>query len=107
MLYFQLLYQIYFVFENSNKFHKTLVKEGESIGANATIVCGNIIGKHSFIGAGSVITREVPDYAIMVGNPAKQIGWMCECGKKLDKILKCSNCTRIYIKKDEILTEKI
>lgn len=61
----------------------TIVKKGASIGANATIVCGNDIGRYSFIGAGAVITKEVPDYALMVGNPARQIGWMSEYGHRL------------------------
>lgn len=63
---------------------KTHVGEGASIGANATIVCGNNIGKYAFVGAGSVITKEVKAYALMVGNPAKQTGWMSEYGCKLD-----------------------
>lgn len=62
---------------------KTLVKEGASIGANATIVCGNTIGKSAFIGAGSVVTKDVPDFALVVGNPAKIIGWVSEAGKRL------------------------
>jgi UDP-2-acetamido-3-amino-2,3-dideoxy-glucuronate N-acetyltransferase len=62
---------------------KTIVKKGASIGANATIVCGHDIGKFAFIGAGSVVTKNVPDYALMVGNPAKQTGWMSEFGSKL------------------------
>lgn len=62
---------------------KTVVKKGASIGANATIVCGHDIGKFAFIGAGSVVTKNVPDYALMVGNPAKQTGWMSEAGGKL------------------------
>lgn len=62
---------------------KTLVKEGASIGANATIVCGNTIGKSAFIGAGSVATKDVPDFALVVGNPAKIIGWVSEAGKRL------------------------
>lgn len=64
-------------------YKKTLVKVGASIGANATIVCGHTIGRHAFIGAGSVVTKDVPDYAIMVGVPARRVGWMCECGKAL------------------------
>lgn len=64
-------------------YKKTLVKEGASIGANATIVCGNTIGKHAFIAAGSVITKDVPDYAMMVGVPARRVGWMSEAGEKL------------------------
>lgn len=58
----------------------TLVKRGASIGANATIVCGNTIGRNALIGAGAVVTRDVPDHAVMVGNPARQRGWACECG---------------------------
>lgn len=64
-------------------YKKTLVKEGASIGANATIVCGNTIGKHAFIAAGTVVTKDVPDYAMMVGVPARQVGWMSEAGEKL------------------------
>ncbi len=66
-----------------NEYLKTVVKKGASIGANATIVCGHDIGKFAFIGAGSVVTKNVPDYALMVGNPAKQTGWMSEFGNKL------------------------
>ena len=62
---------------------KTVVKKGASIGANVTIVCGNNIGKYAFIGAGAVVTKEVPDYALMVGNPSKNIGWMSEFGERL------------------------
>lgn len=62
---------------------KTLVKRGATIGANATIICGNTIGMYAFIGAGAVVTREVPDYALMVGNPAKRVAWVCKCGEKL------------------------
>lgn len=62
---------------------KTLVKEGASIGANATIVCGNTLGKHCMIGAGSVVTKDVPDYALVVGTPGRVVGWVSEAGKKL------------------------
>lgn len=62
---------------------RTLVKKGASIGANATIVCGHDIGRFAFIGAGAVVTREVPDHALVVGNPARQVGWMSEFGHKL------------------------
>ena len=65
------------------QYSKTLVKKGASIGANATIVCGHDIGKYAFIGAGAVVTKEVPDYALVVGNPARQTGWMSEYGHKL------------------------
>lgn len=66
------------------QYERTLVKKGASIGANATVVCGNDIGKFAFIGAGSVVTKEVPDYALVVGNPSKQIGWMSEYGARLE-----------------------
>ncbi|WP_037374115.1 acyltransferase [Salinimicrobium xinjiangense] len=65
------------------EYAKTTVKKGASIGANATIVCGNDIGKYAFIGAGAVVTKTIPDYALVVGNPAKQIGWVSEYGHKL------------------------
>tara|TARA_B110000037_G_C17122740_1_gene506589 strand:+ start:4327 stop:4899 length:573 start_codon:yes stop_codon:yes gene_type:complete len=67
-----------------DEYMKTVVKQGASIGANATIVCGNDIGKFAFIGAGAVITKEVPAYALIVGNPGKQLGWMSEFGERLD-----------------------
>lgn len=66
-----------------NEYAKTIVKHGASIGANATIVCGHDIGRFAFIGAGAVVTKNVPDYALVVGNPAKQAGWMSEYGHKL------------------------
>jgi len=67
----------------SEHYLKTLVKQGATIGANATIVCGHTIGRYAFIGAGATVTKDVPDYALVYGNPAKQVGWMCECGAKL------------------------
>ncbi len=66
-----------------HEYMQTLVRRGASIGANATIVCGNEIGEYAFIGAGAVVTRPVPSYALVVGNPAKQIGWMSEYGHRL------------------------
>ena len=66
------------------QYEKTVVKKGASIGANATIVCGHDIGKFAFIGAGSVVTKTVPSYALVVGNPARQIGWMSEYGHRLN-----------------------
>jgi UDP-2-acetamido-3-amino-2,3-dideoxy-glucuronate N-acetyltransferase len=85
------------------KWIPTLVKKGASIGANATIVCGTTIGAYAMIGAGAVVTSDVPDYAIVVGAPAKVIGWMCECGGKLtfkNEQSTCSQCDRKYRKKD-------
>ena len=66
-----------------DEYMKTVVKKGASIGANATIVCGHDIGRYALIGAGAVVTKEVPDYALLVGNPAKQIGWVSEYGHRL------------------------
>lgn len=69
--------------ERKDEYRETLVKEGASIGANATIVCGNTIGKYAFIGAGAVVTKDVPDYAMVYGNPARVQGYICRCGVKL------------------------
>lgn len=77
-------------------YKKTLVKEGASIGANATILCGNTIGKWALIAAGAVVTKDVKDYALMAGVPARQIGWVCECGEKLSDSLICSCCGKHY-----------
>ena len=77
---------------------QTLVKKGATLGANCTIVCGHTIGHYAFIGAGAVITKDVPDHALMIGNPAKQTGWMCECGEKLSEKLKCPACKKQYKK---------
>lgn len=85
---------------------RTLVKKGASIGANATIICGNNIGSYAFIGAGAVVTREVPEYAVVYGNPARLNGWMCACGEKMDfkyEKVTCPICKRRYRKiKDKI-----
>jgi UDP-2-acetamido-3-amino-2,3-dideoxy-glucuronate N-acetyltransferase len=67
-----------------NEFKQTLVKQGATLGANSTIVCGNTIGKHAFVGAGAVVTKNILDYALVVGIPARQLGWMSEYGEKLD-----------------------
>ncbi len=75
--------------KSREQFVATIVEEGASIGANATIVCGTRIGRFAFIGAGAVIIRDVPDYAMMVGNPARQIGFMCECGERLAEPPEC------------------
>jgi UDP-2-acetamido-3-amino-2,3-dideoxy-glucuronate N-acetyltransferase len=73
----------------------TLVRQGATIGANATIVCGLVIGSHAFVAAGSVVTRDVVDHALVRGNPARQAGWVCECGEALDDDLHC-RCDRTY-----------
>jgi UDP-2-acetamido-3-amino-2,3-dideoxy-glucuronate N-acetyltransferase len=79
-------------------YRKTVVKKGSSIGANATIVCGHNIGRYAFIGAGAVVTKNIPDYAMVYGNPASIQGWVCECGIKLqgDGIMTCPECGRQY-----------
>jgi UDP-2-acetamido-3-amino-2,3-dideoxy-glucuronate N-acetyltransferase len=77
------------------RFLPTLVKRGASIGANATVVCGVTIGEQAFVGAGSVVIRDVPAYALVVGNPARRIGWVCECSQKLSATLACV-CGRQY-----------
>ena len=79
----------------------TLVKKGATLGANCTIVCGHTIGAYAFIGAGAVVTRDVPDHALMVGNPAKQIGWVCVCGEKLPESLECGSCEKAYNKVED------
>ena len=66
-----------------DEYRETLVKRGASLGANCTVVCGHTIGRYAFIGAGAVVTRDVPDYALLVGNPGRIAGWMCQCGVKL------------------------
>jgi UDP-2-acetamido-3-amino-2,3-dideoxy-glucuronate N-acetyltransferase len=82
----------------------TVVKRGASIGANATIVCGHVIGEHALIGAGSVVTKDVPPYALVYGNPARQHGWACECGVVLQfdgDGATCTECSRTYVRSTE------
>jgi UDP-2-acetamido-3-amino-2,3-dideoxy-glucuronate N-acetyltransferase len=95
-----------------DEYRETLVRRGASIGANATIVCGHSIGRYAFIGAGSVVTRDVPDYALMVGNPGRIVGWMCECGIRLDltsnldtdQEATCTACGKGYAKRAGIVS---
>jgi len=93
-----------------DEYKQTLMKQGSSVGANAVIICGNNIGRYSFIGAGAVVTKNVPDYALVVGNPAKIVGWMCECGIKLDFNDKtecsCKACGKNYENNGESINEK-
>ncbi len=83
-----------------NQYASTLVKQGATIGANATIVCGHKIGKYAFVGAGAVVTKNVPDYALLVGNPARQIGWMSEYGQRLEfdaqGVARCPESGQMY-----------
>jgi len=76
----------------------TLVKKGATLGANSTIICGVTIGRHAFVGAGAVVTQDVPDYALVIGNPGKQVGWVCECGYRLDDEKDCASCGNNYKK---------
>lgn len=97
-----------------NEYRRTLVRRGASIGANATIVCGVTIGRFAFIGAGAVINRDVPDYALMAGVPAKRIGWMSEAGFRLDVVghhpddpsverLRCSGTDALYERRGDVV----
>ncbi len=79
----------------------TLVKKGATIGANSTIICGLTLGSYCFIGAGAVVNKNVSDYAIVVGNPAKQVGWACECGERLPNDLECLECGKKYEKSED------
>ena len=84
------------------EYERTLVRQGASIGANATIVCGVTLGRFSFVGAGAVVTRDVKDYALVVGNPARQIGWMCACGERLRLAggrATCARCGSSYVER--------
>lgn len=84
----------------SQYYIKTLVKEGASLGANCTILCGIAIGKYAFIGAGAVVTKDIPDYALVVGNPARHVGWISEAGQKLifdpNGFAECSKSKKKY-----------
>ena len=82
-----------------DEYKQTLVRRGASLGANSTIVCGVTIGQYAFVGAGTVVTRDVADYALVVGNPARQTGWMCRCGIKLQvegASARCGTCGAVY-----------
>lgn len=95
--------------ERKNEYRITIIKKGASIGANATIICGYTIGEYAFIGAGAVVTKDVADYALMMGNPAKLKGYVCKCGNKLqvfEKIYNCSSCGMEYELKSESLRPK-
>lgn len=83
-----------------HEMRRTLVRHGATLGANCTIVCGNTIGRHAFVGAGAVVTKDVSDHALVVGNPARRIGWMCSCGEKLGSDLGCAACKAQYRETD-------
>jgi UDP-2-acetamido-3-amino-2,3-dideoxy-glucuronate N-acetyltransferase len=82
-----------------NEYQRTLVKQGATFGANSTVVCGTTIGRYAFVAAGAVVTRDVPDYALVMGVPAKQVGWVCSCGVRLSEkspVLACNACGKTY-----------
>ena len=90
-----------------DEYKTTLVRRGASIGANATVVCGTTIGTYAFVGAGSVVTHDVPDFAVVVGNPARRTGWMCRCGVKLrvdGASARCAVCGTQYAYHNDVLT---
>jgi len=89
------------------EYQQTLVRRGSSIGANATIVCGVTLGEYSFVGAGAVVTSDVPDFALMVGVPARRVGWMCRCGERLaggPGGVACAACGTRYEEADGLLS---
>jgi UDP-2-acetamido-3-amino-2,3-dideoxy-glucuronate N-acetyltransferase len=94
-----------------NEFKTTLIKKGATIGANATIVCGNTIGNFAFIGAGTVVTKDVPDYALIIGNPGRQTGWMSEYGQKLqfneNNMALCEESKQEYILENNVVKKLI
>ncbi len=86
-----------------DEYRRTLVRRGATIGANATVVCGNTIGEYAFIGAGAVVRGDVPAYALMVGVPARRVGWMCRCGVRLSVVegsATCQTCGTAYRERD-------
>ncbi|HET7791338.1 MAG TPA: acyltransferase [Gemmatimonadales bacterium] len=91
-----------------NEYRKTLVRRGASIGANATIVCGVTLGPYAFVGAGAVVTSDVPAYGLMVGVPARRVGWMCQCGERLrleGGKAACAACGASYKEEGGVLRE--
>ncbi len=89
---------------NAN-YKRTLIKIGASIGANATIVCGHTVGKWAMVGAGAVVTGDVPNHALMLGVPARRVDWVCECGERLRGQMKCASCGRTYQETKDGLSE--
>ena len=90
-------------YPKENKYKRTLIKQEATLGANCTIVCGNIVGEYAMVAAGAVVSKNVEPYALVAGVPAKRIGWVCECGQVLDQDLVCQNCKRGYEMSDGIL----
>lgn len=93
-----------------DEYKNTLIKKGASLGANSTVICGNTVGKYALIGAGAVVTKDIPDYALVVGNPGRVVGYICECGIKLkstdDQNYFCEVCGKKYMLNKGIMEEK-
>lgn len=96
-----------------DQYKVTLVRKGASIGANATVVCGTTLGQYCFVGAGSVVTHNVPDYALVYGSPARVRGWVCQCGERLDfveqdgkEMAVCKGCGDVYRKQEQIVSSE-
>lgn len=92
--------------KGTSGYKRTVIHTGASIGANATIVCGIEIGRWALIAAGAVVTKDVPDHALVAGVPTRRIGWVCECGERLDPNLKCPVCGRKYAYKEGKIKEE-
>lgn len=109
---FTIVYNPRSAIPRKDEYRTILIKKGATLGANATIVCGHTIGEHAFVAAGAVINKDVPDYALMAGVPAKQIGWMSEFGERLDLPLTgtgsctCKNTGQTYHLKESKLSKQ-
>jgi UDP-2-acetamido-3-amino-2,3-dideoxy-glucuronate N-acetyltransferase len=101
--------------ERKSEFKPTLIKRGATLGANSTVLCGHAVGRYAFIAAGAVVTRDVPDYALVQGVPGRIFGWMCRCGLKLafpendlpSQIIRCAGCGIAYVKCGEKVEERV
>lgn len=96
--------------ERKSEYRETIIAKGASVGANVTIVCGHNIGKYALIGAGAVVTKDIPDYALVVGNPARILGYVCECGERLEfknDHAVCSACGKEYVKNNNKVVKSV
>ena len=97
--------------ERKNEYRETIIQQGASIGANATIICGHKIGRYALIGAGAVVTKDIPDYAMAYGAPARICGWVCQCGERLEAVSElhwiCPVCGKHYECRENRMKEKV
>lgn len=94
-------------YPKNHKYKRTLIKHDATLGANCTIICGHTIGEYAMIAAGAVVTKDVPAHALMAGTPARQIGWVCKCGQRLNRQFECLVCkTQYFQKEDNNISEK-